>query len=569
MSILSSAYASYMTHFHKYQRRMDVLNTAFSEVYDLIYSGQFIECNLIDKIDEYPKYPTIYRFFDKTLIFNIWKIYNVSPDTVEVLTDYITNKNALTLRPKLNTIPNDLTKLRNDIYFQYTFWADIDDLFNTKLHFHDYSVMKKFINHYNALDEDAYHEGFKDTSISFVHIFLFDFLFRQQLKNMTNFPMALNMYCLDNDVFSASIIKQDFNSFIDENKKDFFSAGIKIILQSLYQMTKIDPSIYTNLTTSLIDKNTEKLKDCFSEYVDNYISLPVSQLTQYVLNSLYLVYGSKQISLLHSNSDIFNMGFIQTNATHEDAVFREFFDKASTTSLKSYLYLTYLYKFWPIKFLNIKPMVVAKYVEELIKPESSYAFDHRSLESILSFTLSDVNLDYGKLRDYFETNVTSDFLMDIADNENVIKFAFFIYFGKLFDNFMEHKLYHDFVQDLYKDIFSILRNDGHIDNLFNWNKCQILFDLFFKTFIRLKIVNTGIFTTSYAEYDQAFRDVMLNATGDSKYDTILSFEEDRIRSLYGNLVNSHFDKIHTFIESMYLSGLSNTMSNQMLGYFLK
>jgi hypothetical protein len=294
MSILSRAYASYMTHFHKYQPRLDVLHEAFSQTYDLIYNGQFIECDLSEKIDEYPKYPTIYRFFKKTANFNMLKIYNVAPDTVEYITDYITNKNALNLRPRLNTIPNDLIKLRNDIYFQYTFWAEVNDLFNTKLHFHDYSMMRKIVNYYNSLDEDPYNEEFMEDSSSFVHIFLFDFLFRQQLKNMTNFPTALNMYCINNDIFNKTQIKQEFNSFMDNNKIEFFSLSSKIILQSLYRMAKIDKSVTDYISKSIINKNLERLKKNFGLYIDDYISHPVGELTQYALNSFYLVYGSNQ-----------------------------------------------------------------------------------------------------------------------------------------------------------------------------------------------------------------------------------------------------------------------------------
>lgn len=569
MSILSRAYASYMFHFHKYQPRLDLFNTAFMEINNLINAGQFIECDLVDKIDDYPKYPTTYRFFDKTADFNIWKVHNVSPDTVDVLIDYITNKNALTLRPNLNTIPNDLTKLRNDVFFQYTFWADLDDLFNTKLHFHDYSMMKKIINYYNCLDTDSYNVGFEEDSISFIHIFLFDFLFRQQLKNVTNFPMALNMYCIDNDTFNRTQIKNEFNTFIDTNKSDFFLLCGKIILQSLYQMAKIDSTVTTHISSSIVDKNIEKLKDCFSSYIDNQISDPASELTQYALNCLYLVYGSNQISDLYNNEDIFNLGFIQTNAIAEDNIFRDFFDKVSTTSLKSYLYLTYLYKFWPIKFLNINPIVMAKYVEELIKPESSLAFSTRNLESLLSFSLSDVNLDYGNLKDYFDANLDANYLSDLVDQENVIQFSFFIYFIKLFDDFMKHELYNEFVQGVYEDVFVILRDKGHVDNLFNWNNCQILFDLFFKAFIRSKIINNEIFNGSQSEYTQVFKDVLNGETGQSKYDVHFSFEEDRIRSLYSNLANSHFEKIHHFIESIYLSSLSSTVGNQMLSYFLK
>lgn len=569
MGFLSRAYASYMTHFHKFQNQLDSLNVSFSTINDLIHQGQFIDCDLVEKIDEYPKYPTTYRFFDKTAGFNLWKIYNVAPDTVEVLSDYITNKNALTLKPRLNSIPNDLIKLKNDIYFQYTFWADLDDLFNTKLHFHDYSVMKKIVNYYNALDKTPYNMGFTEDSISFIHIFLFDFLFRQQLKNVTNFSMSLNMYCIDNDVFNKTEIKQDFKNFIDVNKSEFFNLASKIILQSLYKLAKIDLSLTSSISKSIIDKHTEKLKLSFSEYVDNYISYPVAQLTQYALNSLYLVYGSNQISTLYNNPTIFNMAFVQTNAINEERIFKEFFGKLSTTSAKSYLYLSYLYKFWPIKFLNITPIIMSHYVEELIKPETTLAFSDRNLESLLSFSLSPVNINYTNLTNYFIANTTADYLYSLAENENVIDFSFFIFFTKMFDDFMKNHLYNDFVQDLYKDVFVILRDKGHIDNLFNWDSCQILFDLFFKTFIRSKIIENQIFAISRQEYKTVFSDVLNNATGDPKYDLIINFDVNRIKSLYSNLTNSHFDKIHYFIESMYLSKLTNSVSTQMLSYFLK
>jgi hypothetical protein len=272
---------------------------------------------------------------------------------------------------------------------------------------------------------------------------------------------------------------------------------------------------------------------------------------------------------LHNNEDIFNLGFIQTNAISEDSIFNKYLDEVSTTSVKSYLYLSYLYKFWPIKFLNITPIIISKYVEELIKPESSLAYSHKNLESILSFTLSDVNLKYNNLADYLNANIDSSYLSNLVDEENVVSFSFFIYFTKTFDSFMNHKLYNDFTSELYKDIFLILRDNGHVDNLFNWNECQILFDLFFKTFIRSKIVSGEIFTESQAEYYQVVKNILDGNTGDPSYDITFNFNVDRIKSLYSNLINSHFDKIHYFIESIYLSALSGTVSNQMLSYFLK
>lgn len=569
MSILSEYYASYMSHFHKFDPRLSIFREAFNHINDLIYSGQFIDCGLENQSENYPKYPCIYNYFDRTLNFNTWKIYNAVPDKVEVLLDYITDKTALNLRSSLDLIPTDLVKLRNDIYLQYTFWSDHNDLFDTKLHFHDYSTMKKIVNYHNSLDDPPYNIGFVDNGISFVHIFLFDFLFRQKLKNMTNFPMILNTYCIRNNVFNKQEIKTEFSQFINSEKRSFFSLVSKIILQSLYTMTRIDSNITTNISKSIEDKHSLNLINAFSSYVDNHLTYPISQLNHYVLNSLYLVFGSKTISNIYNDPTIFNLGFIQTNALAENDIFNSFKDNVTTTDIKNYLYLSYLYKFWPIKFLNISSLIISKYVEQQIKPDSSLAFSQRSLESLLSFSLSTNNINYQNLTDYFSNNVTLDYLLTLSQEEKILEFSFFIYFVRMFDGFMESNEYSEFVNGLYEDVFIILREKGHIENTFNWNSCQILFDLFFKTFIRTRVVDNYIFGDLKNNYSTIFSSLLQNTTGDPTYDVTINFDLERIKSLYGNLITSHFDKIHYFIESIYLSSLTYSINNDMLSYFLK
>ena len=144
-----------------------------------------------------------------------------------------------------------------------------------------------------------------------------------------------------------------------------------------------------------------------------------------------------------------------------------------------------------------------------------------------------------------------------------------MFFIKVFDEFMESEYYSDFATNLYEDIFIILRNKGHVDNSFNWNSCQILFDLFFRSFIRSKIADNQIFYNLKNNYTNVYEMILRTGTGDPLYQTSINFETERIKSLYGNLVTSHFDKIHYFIESIYLSSLTYSINSDMLSYFLK
>lgn len=567
MSNLSNAYASYMSHFHKYQPRLNTLSTAFNHVYDLIKEGQFIDCGLNDKVSDYPKYPCIYQFFDKTGEFDLWKIHNCALDTVNMLKDYITDKDALSLRLRLDTIPSDIVKIRNDIYLQYTFFSSVNDLFHLKQHFADYSELKKVINYYNSLDESPYSDSLVEGNKSFIHTFLFDFLFRQHLRNATNVGGKLSVYCIDHDIFSKEDIKSSFDTFIDDNNTEFFNTSSRIILQSLYSMSKID-DVLIDRSINAISHNVDKLKESFATYVDNFIGYPTGEIIQYVLNSFYLVFGSRMVSTLH-DSDIFDQGFIQSTSYSEDKIFNEFMDKVSSTSVQHYLFVSYLYKFWPIKYINILPIIMAKYSEEIIKPETSLAYTRSSLESLLSYFLSDSKLDYEALVEYFENNVDNTYLSNMVDEEGVVEFAFFLYFTKLFDDFMKSDQYNEFIKQVYNDIFTLLRDEGYVEHTFNWCTCQILFNLFFRSFIRSNLVSGTAFNGLQTQFKDIFTSILNNNTGDSKYDMTILFEVGRTKSLYGNVVNSYFEKIHTFIESMYLSTITNHISNDMLSYFVK
>ena len=158
---------------------------------------------------------------------------------------------------------------------------------------------------------------------------------------------------------------------------------------------------------------------------------------------------------------------------------------------------------------------------------------------------------------------------NMVNEEGVVKFAFFLYFTKLFDDFMESDLYNDFIKNVYNDMFTMLRNEGYVENTFNWCTCQILFNLFFRSFIRSQLVSGIAFNDLQVQFNDIFISILNNATGDSKYDIDILFEVGRTKSLYGNVINSHFEKLHNFIESMYLSTITNHINTQMLGFFVK
>ena len=565
MSILSEGYSSYMTHFHKFQKRITTFNSAFNHVFELAREGIFIDCDIEDKLDNYPKYPCIYRYTGKVSIYNLLKIHHAALDTVDVLVDYITSKNALEIKPNLDNIPTDLEKIKNDIYLQYTFFSDIDDIFTLRQHFHDYSFLKNKISYSNALSDPVYNELHKGHS--FIHLFLFDFIFRQQLKNNANFSSPLNISCIDDNVFLRQDIIDEFKQFVDDNEQEFLNNVINIIIQSLYKMSNTDEDL-VNYIRDNIDSNIDILKTAFETFVNTSTSLPSAELSYYCLNAMYLAFGTKTIDTIFNDATIFDEGYIASIKSSEDEVFNDFMDSVSSTNLKSYLYLSYLYKFWPVKFLNIYPIIIDKYITDVVKPETTYAYSQRYLETILKKFISEPNINYDNLTSYFQSNVDNAYLHTLCQDEGIVQFGSFIYFIKLIDNFMESDLYNDFTDGLYYDVFIALREKGYIDPNFNWCKCKELFNLFFKSFIRSSISSGNIFSNVTTQYETAFLNVINNNTGNPDYDVDIEFSSSKLSSLYNSMIISHFDKIHGFVESMYISKLSDIVNYKLLSYFL-
>ena len=565
MSYLADGYSSYLTHFHNLYDRIGTFNYAFNHVFNLAKQGIFIDCNLEERMSNYPKYPCIFRYTDKVSSYNLLKIHHVALDTVDKLMDYITSKNALEIKPNLDRIPTNLTKIRNDIYLQYTFFSNINDIFRLKQHFHDYSFLKKHVNYSYALSDPVFNES--HIPHSFIHLFLFDFIFRQQLKNNVNYSNSLNVYCIDNNIFNKQSIIDEFTSFINTNKKDFLENIVNVIIQSLYKMSNSDQDL-VNYIVSNISENTDLLNTAFESFMNNTTVLPSTELSQYCLNSLYLIFGTETVNSIFNNSNIFNQSYVQSIATDEDIVFNNFISKVSATNSKSYLYLSYLYKFWPIKFLNVFPLIIDKYISDIVKSENDLAYPQRNLETILKQFISESNLNYTELVNYFESTVDTNYLHILANDKNVVQFGSFIYFIKLIDDFMNSSVYEDAVNNIYQDIFIALRDKGYTEANFNWCKCKELFNLFFKSFIRFNIANRGVFKDITDDYETVFLNVINNNTGDPLYDVTITFSAAKLKSLYNSMILSHFTKIHGFVESIYLSKISYTINNNMLDYFL-
>ncbi len=568
MSNISNTYASYMTHYHKYEHRIQTYDKAFSHILGLINNGKFIDCNIDTELSKYPKYPNIYKFFQNTSQFHMWNIQNATADTVELLSNHITNPDVLLLKKKLDHIPTEITKIINDIYLQYSYTTTVSDIFNTKQHFHDFSAIKETSNYYNSTIELPFNENFTKPDSSFIHTFLFDFLFRQLLKNTSNISSALHVYSIDVNVFNNDVLLNTFKNVIGRLKIDFFNQVTNIILQSLYKMNNIDPDIIEVISKEL-QKNAETIIDLFENYLTQISTNQIGRLLYYFLNLTYLSLSSKLISDMHGNSSFFNLDYIQQLAASEDKQFDRFMNNKSRANIKNYLYCSYFYKFWPIKYVNILPIIMEQYTNDIIKPSDSFAYTQNELESLVKFCINGNNLNHENMLQYFTNTITPDYLINLVNDEKIYDFTYFLYLTEIFDGFTKSSQYEDLVQSIYSSVFLKLRELGQVSNDFNWCQCFTLFNLFFKTFFRHQVSQGHQFQGLVGDFKYHMEKVLSNETGDDKYEFRIKFDENKIKSLFSNVINSNMSKIHIFTENMFTSSLTNKIDADVSSYFLR
>ena len=56
---------------------------------------------------------------------------------------------------------------------------------------------------------------------------------------------------------------------------------------------------------------------------------------------------------------------------------------------------------------------------------------------------------------YFETTINSTYILNLLENKKIYEYSYFLYLIEIFDNFMESDSYQDFVETIYKKVFTI------------------------------------------------------------------------------------------------------------------
>jgi hypothetical protein len=233
-------------------------------------------------------------------------------------------------------------------------------------------------------------------------------------------------------------------------------------------------------------------------------------------------------------------------------IIRHFLNETNENNILSYMYLSYIYRYYPEKYINILSIILRKYVEDkIVKPSDSYInYDDVSklidkisssfnellpghLISILEELEGDIweedesdNIDskyksyLGRIYQIIESNFNISFIYDNWIENEGSDFSTISYFISFFDEWIESDNFDKFLETLLFDVYTVLNKNGHVEYNFNWYQKIMTLKLYFKSLLRYSLTNKDLFSNISSQITEEFNN--FNSEDFGYYSEILS-----------------------------------------------
>lgn len=514
MSILSENLNTYLGSTYNFANILSDFENTFGYIYNIVKANSIININFKKTFSNYPKYPSDFIYVTSTSDINIQKIRECTYDSVDVLLDSI-DEDVLNLKYTLDKIPTNLNDMLYDINLQKTYFNDIVDLYDTSTSFLNYFNIQEYSNEVNKCFgepintvTDNYH---------FLQQFMFMFGLVQVLPKMMNLRKQYSDYVISKDIVSAENTITSFNNYLDNNIQDISEHLSDICLRHIYSMVEVSSSLKTLSTTS-ISSTADKFKEEFSNFLT---VLPIDPILE--VPKLY------HTSLIHSLAidimgDIFSgESVIKSNAviglqTNLNTILETYLANVDEYNFKSHSFLLYLYKFYPIKFVNILSIIIKDYTENIILPSTeNYLTTNEMSTAFFDFCYN--KIDYTKLSIYFDNNFNSEKILELSDKYRIYDFTIIFYYLKVMEKFFESDNFQNYIQHVLKTLFDDLFEAGYIDRSFNYRKGYELVHLYlvshFKYAISSKLLFNDLIDQFKLGVDRCLNNTFDHITGET------------------------------------------------------
>ena len=372
-------------------------------------------------------------------------IYNVSLDRPESLLTTMLESNITYLKSDYDTVPNEIENILRHANFQYTYLSTVNQIYDVNKTCKTTNTETSYRNFFTNLYSQKYFSvgypvsaGF-ESSCSMNEQALIS-LFSNNLSASCSLTTNLLKYILyfnalqpgdfgyflgiEAQQIKSANFQQAFDYFIINNKVDMSGNIIDLISKSLYNYNNLSTSLKSELTV-VVEPLILGLSQYFTDYLNSFSNFePNFDITSNFIDSLYYLCSVDLTSLCFKDATIMEQANSNILAIEEDAKFTLYMNKIDSMNIQDYLFLVYLYKFWPLKFVNVLQMVVKEYIQNIIKTVDieDNAFDISEFTEFMGRLYADTYTPFDPLHPFVNSKINYTALDTFI--QSIFKYSF-------------------------------------------------------------------------------------------------------------------------------------------------
>jgi len=422
MSIFADAYSRYLTYNFNYIVRSKMFRKYFRTSIVFMTDPKFMTKTFIDQISSFPKYPYFFHLIKETNSIDLIKIYNSSMDNTQELLESMVGTSQLSKKELYDTIPILSDDFLEELCFQFSFISDTTTLYNYDLVLRSFVSEYQYRNFFSDLYNDLFYStdqvagdtaGLENKAFNYEYI-LYTCLYSIISSSHNIYAKTLmyltyiNLSGVIADRVDKDSMLTGFQTFITSYQSNISIDLADIIGKSIYDYQKISSVMMQNLQTSINNKLVDSatgLYAVFFQLMNAVESLsPMELISSNVVNQLNAFIAVDSVSKIFDDPTIVDQVQMSAETIFEENTFTSYIGKISEAELKNYLFLCFLYKFWPVKFLNVMQLTLKEYVETYIK---SINDDTRLKEDYTNVLKSFCNncIDFTGLKTFLDSNL--------------------------------------------------------------------------------------------------------------------------------------------------------------------
>lgn len=385
MSTFADAYSRYLTnHFH-YIKKYKTFRKYFKNSIVSLTDPKYMSKTLISAMDDFPKYPYFMNVFARTDSINLVKIYNSSMDNIDSLMESMVGSSTLEKKELYDSIPSSLDQFLAEVNFQFAYVSTPNNLYHYDQIVKSFVAEYQYRNFFSDLYVDLFHStdqidgetaGLEEKSFQYQYM-LYSCLYNVvTISHNLHSKLILYLTYINNDGADSDRVNQtsvlsDFQLFITNYGHSMCIDLAGIVSKSMYNFQKISDKMMGDLYTVIDAKINHISAGLYRSFYDFYHPLtslePVNIISNNVTQHLNALVAADVVSKIFDDSNIIDQNSTSLETLNEEDAYTSYMGKISESSLKNYLFLCFLYKFWPIKFLNILQLSIKEYTEAEIK----------------------------------------------------------------------------------------------------------------------------------------------------------------------------------------------------------